>query len=136
MQKDTNSPVIFYDGVCNLCSGAVQFMIKHDRYKKFKFASLQSKAGELMLLSQSLDPVRFDSFVLTSGEKVYLKSDAALKVAGMLPFPWKLLGIFRLIPRPLRDSLYGFIARNRYKWFGKKEQCMLPDPSVKERFLD
>ncbi|WP_409298775.1 thiol-disulfide oxidoreductase DCC family protein [Peribacillus sp. SCS-26] len=127
-------PVILFDGVCNLCNGAVQFIIKRDREAVFAFASLQSEAG-LKLLQEYGVPADSDSFVLIAGPDFYLHSDAALRVASRLKMPWKTAGIFYILPRILRDRVYKLIARNRYRWFGKQNECMIPRPEWKERFL-
>jgi predicted DCC family thiol-disulfide oxidoreductase YuxK len=128
-------PIILFDGICNLCDGAVQFVIKHDPEKKFLFASLQSEAG-LQLLKQYKLPVEtFSSFILIKDEKVYSKSTGALKVARQIEGVWSWLYIFIIIPAFIRDTVYTWIAKNRYKWFGKKETCLTPTPELKSRFL-
>ncbi|MBS2970314.1 thiol-disulfide oxidoreductase DCC family protein [Metabacillus sp. KIGAM252] len=131
-----HSPIILFDGVCNLCEGVVKFVIKRDKEAVFRFASLQSENGQALLKKHQLDHENFDSFVLAFDENVYVKSEAALKTASFLPFPMNMLRIMLIIPRPIRDAVYSFIARNRYKWFGKKDSCMLPDSSVRKRFLE
>ncbi|WP_338782341.1 thiol-disulfide oxidoreductase DCC family protein [Metabacillus sp. FJAT-52054] len=131
-----NHPIILFDGVCNLCEGIVKFVIKRDKDAVFRFASLQSETGLELLKKNQLDCENFDSFVLAFDDNVYVKSEAALKTAGLLPFPMNMLRILLIIPRPIRDAGYSFIARNRYKWFGKKDSCMLPDPSIRKRFLE
>ncbi|AZB44956.1 thiol-disulfide oxidoreductase DCC family protein [Bacillus sp. FJAT-42376] len=129
------SPLILFDGVCNFCEGVVKFMIKRDKKEVFQFASLQSEAGQKLLKKHQLDQENFDTFILSYQDHIYVKSEAALKTAALLPFPWSIFRIFHAVPRPVRDGLYSYAARNRYKWFGKKESCMIPDPSVKNRFL-
>jgi predicted DCC family thiol-disulfide oxidoreductase YuxK len=129
-------PIVLFDGVCNLCSGSVQFIIPRDREGRFRFASLQSPVGQELLARFGIDPTVVDSVVVIEGDRWYKESDAALRVARGLAGPWKVLTVFRLIPRPLRDRLYRLIARNRYRWFGKKEACWLPTPELRERFLD
>lgn len=129
-----DSPVILFDGVCNLCNSSVQWIIRRDSRARFRFASLQSDyARNLPLLQGMLLP---DSLVLIVGEKVYVKSAAALRIAGLLGFPWLLLKSGLIIPRFIRDAVYDFIARNRYRWFGKQEFCMMPSPELKSRFID
>ncbi|MGD6817385.1 thiol-disulfide oxidoreductase DCC family protein [Metabacillus sp. 84] len=133
---ENKHPIVLFDGVCNLCEGAVIFLIKRDKAAVLKFASLQSHTGQMLLSQHGLDKDHFDSFILAEGGQLYLKSKAALKTAGYLPLPWRLLRLFTAVPRPVRDAIYTLIARNRYRWFGRKESCMIPSPSLKERFLD
>jgi predicted DCC family thiol-disulfide oxidoreductase YuxK len=130
-----SKPIILFDGICNLCNGAVQFVIKHDPEGKFLFASLQSEAGQEVLKQYNLPAGNFNSFILLQNEKVYNKSTAALKVARQIKGVWSWLYIFIVIPQFIRDAVYNWIAKNRYKWFGKKDVCMLPTPELKARFL-
>jgi len=129
------NPIVLFDGVCNLCSGSVQFLIRHDPGARFRFASLQSPVGERLRDELGIDRQAVDSVILVEGGRWYKESDAALRIARGLGGPWKALGIFRLTPRPLRDGLYRLIARNRYRWFGRMEACWLPTPELRERFL-
>lgn len=131
-----NSPVILFDGVCNLCNGAVQFVIKHDEKGQFRFASLQGEHGQQLLKQYNLSPVDLDSFVLIQGDVAYSKSTAALLVAKQLKGVVKSLYVFRIIPAFIRDGIYNFIARNRYRWFGRKESCMIPSVDLRARFLN
>ncbi len=128
--------IILFDGVCNLCNSSVQFVIKHDKNNLFKFASLQSTAGQSLLKQFQLPQQDFNSFILIENEKVFLKSTAALRVAKQLKGPVKLLYGFIIVPPVVRNAVYNIIAKNRYKWFGKKESCMIPTPELKERFLN
>ncbi len=130
------NPIILFDGVCNLCNNAVQFVIKHDTLKKFVFASLQSQKGQALLQQYNLPLQSFNSFVLLQNEKVFLKSTAALNVAKQLNGAVKLLYGFIIVPAFIRNAVYNFIAKNRYKWFGKKESCMIPTPALQSRFLN
>jgi predicted DCC family thiol-disulfide oxidoreductase YuxK len=130
-----SKPIILFDGICNLCDGAVQFVIKHDPEKKFLFASLQSEAGQRLLKQYKLSVENFNSFILIKDEKVYSKSTGALKVARQIKGVWSLLYIFIIIPAFIRDTVYTWIAKNRYKWFGKKETCMMVTPEFSARFL-
>jgi len=130
------NPVILFDGVCNFCNGAINFVLKQDRKSVFRFAPLQSEAGRRLLQQYNLPTEEFESFVLIDQGKVYKKSNAALRVMNKLPWYWKESQIFRLIPTIFRDAIYDFIARNRYKWFGKKDECMVPTPEMRSRFLD
>jgi predicted DCC family thiol-disulfide oxidoreductase YuxK len=128
-------PVILFDGVCNFCDSAVNFVLKQDKKGVFRFAPLQSEAGQKLLQQFNLSTKDFDSFVLIDKGKVYKKSSASLQVMNKLPWYWKEVQIFRIIPAIFRDAIYDFIAKNRYKWFGKKDQCMVPTPEIRSRFL-
>jgi predicted DCC family thiol-disulfide oxidoreductase YuxK len=130
------NPIVLFDGVCNLCSGSVQFILRRDPGARFRFASLQSPAGQELLARFGIDGQGIDSVIVIEGDRWFKESDAALRIARHLGGLWRLLTVFRLIPRPLRDRLYRFIARNRYRWFGKKESCWLPTPELRGRFLD
>ena len=129
-------PIILFDGVCNLCNRSVQMVLRHDRKARFRFASLQSPVGEKLRGELGIDREKVDSVILVEDGRWYQESDAALRIARGLGGPWKLLGAFRLIPRPLRDAAYRLIARNRYRWFGKRETCWLPTPELRGRFLE
>ena len=127
--------IILFDGVCNLCNGSVQFVIKKDHQKFFKFAALQSDFAQDFLDKQGLNPNELKSIILIDGEQVYTQSDAALNILKALKgyqFTAKFLLLF---PRFLRDFVYRIIAKNRYQWFGKKQQCMVPTPELRSRFL-
>lgn len=126
--------VIFFDGVCNLCNGAVQFVIERDRKNYFKFAALQSDFAINKLSNYSLQVKQGDSFVLLENGKVYEQSTAALRVAKRLNGLWLLLYVFIIIPPFIRNWVYKFIARNRYKWFGRQETCWVPTPELRSRF--
>jgi len=128
--------IILFDGVCNLCNGSVQFVLKRDKAAFFKFASLQSDTGQDLLKRFDLPTDDYNSFVLIEQRSVFTKSTAALRVARKLDGWWRFLYVFMVIPRPVRDAVYGFIARNRYRMFGKRETCMIPQPEWKSRFLD
>ena len=129
--------VVLFDGECNLCNGAVQFTLKRDRGKRFRFASLQSAAAQRAL--QECGTAREalpDSIVLVEGDKVHVKSTAALRIAKGLGGLWPVLSAFLIVPTPLRDWIYDLIATRRYRWFGKREECMLPTAETRERFLE
>ncbi len=128
-------PIILFDGICNLCNGAVQYVIRHDPQGRFLFASLQSESGQQLLAEHQLQQTDFNSFVLIEGNKVFTKSTAALRVAKKLEGFIRLLGGFIFVPSFLRDGVYDIIAKNRYRWFGKKDTCMLPTPDLSSRFL-
>ncbi|WP_429472263.1 thiol-disulfide oxidoreductase DCC family protein [Neobacillus sp. B4I6] len=127
--------IILFDGVCNLCNNSVKFIIKRDTLGYFKFASLQGETGQRLLKKHSLN-YDLNSFVLIEKEKVYIKSSAALRVCSQLGGAWRIFSIFRFLPPLFRDFLYDIVAKNRYKWFGKEESCILPLPKWKQRFLD
>ncbi len=127
--------VVFFDGLCNLCNGAVQFVIKHDTKNVFKFASLQSDYAQKELLAYKIDLTAPNSFVLIIEGQVYQQSTAALKVVKQLNGLWPLLYVGIFLPRFFRDWIYGFVAKNRYKWFGKKEICWTPTADLKHKFL-
>jgi predicted DCC family thiol-disulfide oxidoreductase YuxK len=128
-----NQPVILFDGVCNLCQSSVQFIIKRDKKAKFKFAALQSEAGQKLLEGHSAPGL--DSVILAENDKIYTHSSAALRIAKELDGLWPMLYVFVIIPRPLRNLLYNWVATNRYRWFGKQESCMMPTPELRSRFL-
>lgn len=128
--------IILFDGICHLCSGIVFFVIRRDPKRKFKFASLQSAAGRRLLQQYGLPDNEWQTFVLIRGGRRYTKSTAALLAAQRLTSLWPLLYPLILIPKPLRDLVYDWIARNRYRWFGQKAQCMIPTPEVRDRFLE
>ena len=127
--------IVLFDGVCNLCNGLVLFIIKKDPAGKFKFASLQSEIGQQWLRHFGLVKNEFESFVFIQDEKYYLKSTAALKMLKQLGGVWKVLYVFILVPRPIRDFFYDLIARSRYRIFGKRDICMIPTPELRQRFL-
>jgi predicted DCC family thiol-disulfide oxidoreductase YuxK len=129
-------PVLLFDGVCNLCNGSVQLIIRRDPEGRFRFASLQSAAGQRYLDELRIDRQALDSLILVEGDRWSKESDAVLRIARHLGGPWKMLAVFRLVPGPLRDWAYRLIARNRYRWFGKRESCWLPTQELRERFLD
>ena len=129
-------PVILFDGICNLCNGAVQYVIKHDPTSIFKFAALQSDYGRQLLKENNIPADELNSFVLIQNNKVYTRSTAALKVARQLKGATSLLYGLIIVPRFIRDGVYKIIARRRYKWFGKKEECMVPADNLKKRFLN
>ena len=129
-------PVILFDGVCNLCNSAVQFVIKRDKEEIFHFSSLQSEFGQKTLSENNLDTKNLSSFILKQGNKVYFKSTAALNVAKLLGGWIALFWVFIIIPKPIRDTVYQWVANNRYRWFGKKEECWLPTQELKKRFIN
>jgi predicted DCC family thiol-disulfide oxidoreductase YuxK len=130
------NPVVLFDGVCNLCSSSVQVIIKHDKQRRFRFASLQSPFGQAVLQQFGLPVTELNSFVLLEGGRIYIKSTGALKVAKKLGGLYSLLYAFIIVPPFIRNAVYSFIARNRYKWFGKQDACWLPTPALKALFWD
>lgn len=132
MQKH---PVVLFDGVCNFCNGTVNFLIRQDQKKVLRFAALQSEAGQKLLQQYQLPKEDFASFILIDDGKVYSRSTAGLRLYGKLPWYWKWTQVFWIVPKLFRDDIYNLIAKNRYKWFGKKDVCMLPSPEDKNRFL-
>jgi predicted DCC family thiol-disulfide oxidoreductase YuxK len=127
-------PIVLFDGVCNLCNSSVQFIIDRDPHAQFRFAPLQSEVGETLRAAHEI-PEELDSIVLIDGGRPYWKSSAALRVARRLQGAWSLLFALIVIPAFLRDAIYGWIARNRYRWFGREDACRLPSPELEERFL-
>jgi predicted DCC family thiol-disulfide oxidoreductase YuxK len=127
--------LLLFDGVCNLCNGFVQWVIVRDHKGVFKFAALQSEAGQEALRKLGRETEHFDSVVLVTDNMVLTKSDAAIAVAQGLGGFWSLVGVFKVFPRFLRNAVYDWVARNRYRWFGRTEMCMLPRPEWKNRFI-
>ena len=129
--------IILFDGVCNLCNRSVQFAIKRDEKRLFRYASLDSNLGKLLLKERAIDRSKVDSIVLVDPNKAYyVKSSAALEIAKQLKGWPKLLSLLLIFPSWLRDPVYDFIAKNRYRWFGKKESCIVPTKDLKSLFLD
>ena len=131
-----DKPLILFDGVCNLCNTYVQFVIKRDTQNKFLFASLQSETGQNVLKHFELDTTEFKTLVLLQDNQIYTKSTGALRVLKQLDGILKFSYIFILVPAPIRDLFYNFVAANRYRFFGKKEYCMIPSPELKAKFLN
>jgi predicted DCC family thiol-disulfide oxidoreductase YuxK len=129
-------PVLLFDGVCNLCNGVVQFLVRRDPAGRIRYAPLQSDAGQALLAQAGLAGDDMDTVVLVEDDRTYTKSDAAIRVAELLGWPYCLARLSRLVPRRLRDTLYDIVAANRYDWFGRKERCMVPDEDVNDRFLE
>lgn len=136
MSAHLEPAVIYFDGVCGLCSRLVDFVIRRDPEGRFRFAALQSPRGEAILRMTGLPAGSLESVIVEDGGRLYERSDAVLRVWRRLGFPWSLLAVGVIVPRPLRDALYGFVARRRYGWFGKRDACRVPTPAERERFLD
>lgn len=130
-----SQPILLFDGVCNLCNGAVQFVIKNDKKQRFRFAALQSEAGASLLKTYGLPPDALDTFIVITKNKSLTRSTAALEVAKTIGGIWALAYVFIIIPKFIRDGIYNWVAKNRYRWFGKKDSCMIPTPELQERFL-
>ncbi|HSP12311.1 MAG TPA: thiol-disulfide oxidoreductase DCC family protein [Salegentibacter sp.] len=137
MEIPKDKKIVLFDGVCNLCNGAVTYIIKHDKKDVFRFASLQSEIGRQLVSERGMDPNDLDTIVLIEpGVAYYRKSTAALEISKDLSGGASFLQHFWFIPESLRDGIYNFVANNRYKWYGKKDQCMIPTPELKSKFLD
>lgn len=131
----TVNPIILFDGVCNLCNGAVNFIIDRDPNAYFRMAALQSTVGQELLQKHNLKTQDFDTIVLVEGNNIYSHSTAALRIARKLSGAWPLFYAFIVIPSPLRNVVYNWISRNRYRWFGKQDACRIPTPELRSRFL-
>lgn len=137
--SDSVPDTILFDGVCNLCNGFVQFIIRRDPAGYFRFAALQSEGGRALLLAHGLTPAAIaaepESVLLLSGGRLYSHSAAVLRIAEGLGGMWRVAALGRVLPAAWRDAAYRFVARHRYRWFGRQESCMLPTPALKARFL-
>ena len=135
MERENLGPILLFDGVCNLCNGFVKEVITRDPKGIVRYASLQSTAGQQLLASMGLKDFSMDTVVLIEGKEIFVKSDVALRLFRHLGGGWSYLYYLSIIPKFIRDTVYDLIARNRYRWFGKKEVCMLPRPEWEDRFL-
>jgi predicted DCC family thiol-disulfide oxidoreductase YuxK len=133
--EEENSSIVLFDGVCNFCNSSVNFIIRHDKKKRYKFAALQSDIGRVLSEKNAIDQSKIDSIILVENGKVFIKSSAILRISQHLNYLYPLFFGFVIIPKFIRDRVYDFIAKNRYKWFGKKETCMIPSPEIKSRFI-
>lgn len=133
----TNEPrvLMLFDGVCVFCSGAARFILSRDRAGRVGFCAMQSPAGQAMLRRLGLPHAEFETFAVLENNRLYIKSDGVLRLAALMPWPWPLARIFRLVPRCLRDWLYALLARNRYRLLGRRAHCMVPAPDIRHRFL-
>ncbi|WP_323191674.1 thiol-disulfide oxidoreductase DCC family protein [Halostella sp. PRR32] len=134
--KPDGGPVVLFDGVCDLCSGFVQFIVPRDPEATFRFAPLQSDVGKALLAEHDLPTDELESVVLIEGDDCYVKTDAVLRIATHLGGMYALLRPARIVPRSLRDRIYDFVAANRYRWFGEKDRCEIPDGDVRGRLLE
>jgi predicted DCC family thiol-disulfide oxidoreductase YuxK len=129
--------LVLFDGVCRLCVGGLGFIMPRDPQLRVRFAAMQSPVGQMLLRRHGLPLDDFKSFAVLADGQVLQRSDAVIRIARALRQPWPVLGvILRLLPRPLRDALYDFVARNRYRWFGVRDTCFLPTPEIAARFID
>ncbi len=130
-----DQPVIVFDGVCNLCNAAVDFIVRQDSEEIFQFASNQSEPGQAIASAAGVLTFDTDTIVLGVGDQSFVRSDAVLEIASRLGWPWKAASILRVIPRPVRDAAYKLLAANRYRLFGQRETCRVPTPKERSRFL-
>ena len=135
MDEITPSPLIIFDGVCNLCNASVDFIVRHDKAARFRFTPNQGPLAQTLLARHGKPAEEVGTIYLLENDQLYEQSDAVLRIARHLGFPWSLAAVFLIIPRFIRNSAYKWIARNRYKWFGKKETCRLPSPEERARFV-
>ena len=133
--KENNKIIILFDGVCNLCLGSVKFIIKRDLNDVFRFASIQSSVGEELLNKYKIDIKKNDSIIVIGNNNIKFRSSAVLYILSRLKTVWRCLLILYLIPYPIRDVIYFFVAKNRYSIFGKKDKCITPSSSIKSKFL-
>ncbi len=133
--SEIKQPLILFDGYCNLCSSSVQFIIKRDKKNQYFFTSLQSDVGKKIIEHFKIDSSKSESVLLVQQNKIYIQSTAALKITKNLSGFWPLLYFFIIIPTFLRNLVYQFIARNRFKWYGKKESCWIPNKELSNRFI-
>ncbi|GAA0871670.1 DUF393 domain-containing protein [Gangjinia marincola] len=136
MEYPKDKKIILFDGVCNLCNSAVTFIIRRDKNKVFRYAALQSDIGVFLLDKYHISPKETDSIILIDVGKVYVKSSAALRISKYLKGGYPALYGFMIFPKFIRNGVYDFIANYRYKWFGKKDSCMIPTPELKSLFID
>lgn len=128
-------PVIVFDSICPLCSANVRFILRHDRRRHFRLASMQSEAGTALYRRFGIDPADPETMILVEGDRARRDSDAVLAIWSGLGWPWRAAAAARIVPAALRDPLYRWVARNRYRWFGRRESCWLPGPELADRFL-
>lgn len=136
MMAPPRGPVLLFDGVCVLCSASVRFVLAHERDSAIQFATMQSRAGQSLLAAHAMPITDWDSVVFVVDGRPLTRSQAALAVARHLRVPWRWLRVAAIVPRPLRDAVYDWIARRRYRWFGRRESCMVPDSAQRARFLE
>lgn len=135
MRENDQKPIVFFDGICNLCNGTIQFLLKRDKTEQFVFASLQSDAAKNILLQYNVKKIKMNSILLIEDGQVYDKSTAVLKICKHLNWPWNMMSVAKVLPLSFRDKIYDYIARHRYKWFGMKNTCTMMLPEYKNRFI-
>jgi len=135
MKEKDHTSVILFDGICNLCNGAVQFLLKRDKKEQFIFASLQSDAAKNILLQYNVKKMTLDSIIFIEDDQLYQKSTAVLRICKKLDRPWSLISYAEFLPLRFRDKLYEVIAKYRYNWFGRKDTCIMMIPKYKNRFI-
>lgn len=133
---DQSNPIVVFDGVCKFCSATVQFILKNDVRGRIRFTPFQSRLGRSLMEQHGLDPDDVGSILFVKGDRGFMRSDAALEIAGDLRWRWRWLRVFRIVPRFLRDLVYDVIAKNRYRWFGQHDSCFVPAKEIRARFLD
>ena len=136
MPEMIDNPIILFDGVCKFCHASVQFVIKRDNHNRFRFCPLQSPKGQQLAMDHGIDNLNLTLMILLEDNNIYRKSSAALRIARKLASPWPALYIFIVVPTIIRDVVYDFIGNHRYQWFGKYDQCMIPDDDTRDRFLE
>lgn len=134
-QNTPEHPVLLFDGVCNLCDGFVQWLIRRDKARVFRYAPIQSEAGQSLFCQFDLPLDEISTVVLVEGNRIYTHADVSLRIGQLLGGWWKLTGLFYIVPPAIRNTIYNWVARNRYRWFGEKDQCMMPTPELKQLFL-
>lgn len=135
MTERAAGALVIFDGVCNFCIGSVNFVLRHEASHDLRFAPVQSSTGTQLVRELGFDPHDAKTFVLVDGGKAYVRSAAAIRVARYLRWPWRALVAIWIVPRPIRDWVYNRFAANRYRWFGRKESCMVPTPELRRRFV-
>jgi predicted DCC family thiol-disulfide oxidoreductase YuxK len=137
MTDDTpDRPVVLFDGVCNLCVGSLPWLLRMDRQDRLRFGTLQSEAASELLRQSGLSGDYDESMVVIEGDRAYTESDAVVRIAWLLGSPWALGSVASIVPKTIRDRAYRFLANNRYDWFGKRGQCLIPDEKLRARFID
>ena len=132
---DATQPIIVFDGHCILCSANAQLILRWDRRQVFRLAAMQGETGAALLRANGVDPADPETLIVVAGDRVLRNSDAILFIYQRLGWPWRAIGPLRIIPRPVRDAAYRLVARNRYRWFGKRDQCWVPDAADRHRLL-
>lgn len=133
---DTLSAIVIFDGACNFCVGSVNFILRHEQAPELRFVPIQTSTGQRLVRELGFDPADAKTFVLVEGERAYARSTAAIRLARYLRWPWRMLGAAGIVPRPIRDWAYDRFAANRYRWFGRRNECMVPTPALRSRFVD